>query len=44
MKMDGTNVKITEYLVGIKNAVLSTDDLGLLLAKCGLRVLKDSAT
>jgi hypothetical protein len=24
--MDGKNVKITEYLVGMKNAVLSTDD------------------
>ena len=42
--MDGTSVKITEYLVGINSAVLSTDNLGLLLAYGGLCVLKYSAT
>jgi len=42
--MDGTSVQITEYLVSIKSAVLSTDNLGLLLVQCSLCVLKYSAT
>jgi hypothetical protein len=42
--MDGTSVEITEYLVGIKSAVLSTGNLVLLLAYGGLCVLKYSAT